>query len=94
MKTRESILITREVARDIINNSDTKFFGVYFIGKDGKVHVINGHNKVSRYLKGGKSTTEGRSDLLTTYSIKDRAYRNINLDRVFKIVTAGKNYLF
>ena len=78
-----------EVARIATN----KFITVSFLKKDGTPRTINGRIGVKRYLKGGDNPNTRNDAFLIIYSLKDKGYRTVNLDSVFRIAANGKEYL-
>lgn len=83
------IISKSEIAR-IAGN---KFISVSFVKKDGTKRTINGRLHVKRYLKGGDNPNTRNDAFLIIYSMKDKGYRTINLDSVFRIAASGKEYL-
>ena len=70
-----------------------KFITVSFLKKDGTSRTINGRLHVKRYLKGGDNPNTRSDAFLIIYSLKDKGYRTINLDSVFRIAADHKEYL-
>ena len=66
---------------DLILNSDGKFLTIDFIKKDGTPRTINGRLGVTKYLKGGKRTTDP-SKFVVVYSNDAQGYRAINIDTI------------
>lgn len=83
------IISKSEIAR-IAGN---KFISVSFIKKDGTPRTINGRLHVKRYLKGGDNPNTRKEEFLIIYSLRDKGYRTVNLDTVFRIAASGKEYL-
>lgn len=83
------IISKNEIAR-IAGN---KFISISFLKKDGTKRTINGRLHVKRYLKGGDNPNTRKDEFLIIYSMKDKGYRTINLDTVFRIAASGKEYL-
>ena len=83
------IISKNEIAR-IAGN---KFISVSFLKKDGSPRTINGRLHVKRYLKGGDNPNTRNDAFLIIYSMRDKGYRTINLDTVFRIAASGKEYL-
>lgn len=78
---------------EISRIAGSKFITVSFLKKDGTPRTINGRLHVKRYLKGGDNLNSRKEDYLIIYSLKDKGYRTINLDSVFRIAANGKEYL-
>ena len=83
------IISKSEIAR-IAGN---KFISVSFLKKDGSPRTINGRLHVKKYLKGGDNPNTRKDEFLIIYSLRDKGYRTINLDSVFRIAASGKEYL-
>ena len=83
------IISKSEIAR-IAGN---KFISISFLKKDGTKRTINGRLHVKRYLKGGDNPNTRKDEFLIIYSMRDKGYRTINLDTVFRIAASGKEYL-
>ena len=83
------IISKNEIAR-IAGN---KFISISFLKKDGTPRTINGRLHVKRYLKGGDNPNTRKDEFLIIYSMKDKGYRTINLDSVFRVAASGKEYL-
>ena len=73
------------VIRNIIDNTNGKFFTVLFVKKDGSLRRMNCRTGVKKYLKGGSSTTGHLNNLITVYDLQTKDYRNINLNTVIEI---------
>jgi hypothetical protein len=62
--------------------SKGKVFKVSFIKKNGKLRNMSCRLDVKKYLKGGKSTTKNRDDVLTVFDMSLQEYRSIPLNRL------------
>ena len=71
-----------------------KFASITFVKKDGTVRKINGRMGVTKDLKGGVNTTAKFGQYLTIYSLRDKGYRNINLETVQRIAARGQVWEF
>lgn len=78
---------------EISRIAGNKFISVSFLKKDGTPRTINGRLRVKRYLKGGDNPNTRNDAYLIIYSMRDKGYRTINLDSVFRIAASGKEYL-
>ena len=78
---------------EISRIASNKFIAVSFLKRDGTPRTINGRMGVKRYLKGGDNPNTRKESFLIIYSIKDKGYRTVNLDSVFRIAANGKEYL-
>jgi hypothetical protein len=88
------VKMRREMAKEIIKAQKGKFFTAYFNGVKGGMHTVNGRTGVTKFLRGGKSTSEGHGHLLTAFSVQKMDYRNIHLDGCTMIVAGGTTYVF
>ena len=84
------LIISKEEVARIAGN---KFITVSFLKKDGTPRTINGRLHVKRYLKGGDNPNTRKESFLIIYSLKDKGYRTVNLDSVFRLAAEGKEYL-
>lgn len=78
---------------EISRIAGNKFISVSFLKKNGEARTINGRLHVKRYLKGGDNPNTRNDAYLIIYSLKDKGYRTINLDSVFRVAASGKEYL-
>lgn len=78
---------------EISRIAGNKFISVSFLKKDGTQRTINGRLHVKRYLKGGDNPNTRNDAFLIIYSMRDKGYRTVNLDTVFRIAASGKEYL-
>jgi len=72
------INLTKDSVRKIVGS---KFFAVEFQKKDGSMRQMTCRLGVTKHLKGGKSTTAHKDNLLTVFEI-GKGYRSLNLDKV------------
>ena len=84
------LIISKSEVSRIAGN---KFISISFLKKDGTQRTINGRLHVQRNLKGGDNPNTRNDAFLIIYSIKDKGYRTINLDSVFRVAASGKEYL-
>ena len=82
------------------------FFSAVFTKKDGTLRKINGHPKVTKYIKGtGNTVTDGRAVILDRLVLRDnlkagmnrfdagsRAYRSIWPNTIKELRVGGKVY--
>lgn len=78
---------------EISRIAGSKFITVSFLKKDGTPRTINGRLHVKRYLKGGDNPNTRKDEFLIIYSMRDKGYRTINLNSVFRVAAGGKEYL-
>lgn len=78
---------------EITRIAGNKFISISFLKKDGSPRTINGRLHVKKYLKGGDNPNTRNESYLIIYSLRDKGYRTINLDSVFRIAASGKEYL-
>ena len=80
-----------DVARQIINAQNGKFFTAVFTSKvDGTEKVINGRGGVFKYSKGGTNNISNKKDLLSVFNVQKMEYRAINLEGI-KEIRAGRS---
>jgi len=92
-KNVEKYIVSRKVARKILEKCNGKFFGITYITKNSKkIANVNGRLGVKKHLKGGKTTT--KEDLITGYDVKAEKYRKIYLDEVVEIRADKKVFIF
>ena len=93
MKNVEKYIVSRKVARKILEKCNGKFFGItYLTKKSGKLAKVNGRLGVKKFLKGGVSSEH--KDLITGYDVKAEKYRKIYLDEVVEIRADNKVFIF
>lgn len=91
----EIVVAKREMAKEIIRKQEGKFFTAVFASKkDGRRCEVNGRTGVHSFSKGGANPATGKNDLLTAFSVKKMAYRNVNLDGIQEIRANGVIYKF
>jgi hypothetical protein len=61
-----------------------KIFKATFVKKNGEVREMNCRLQVTKHLKGGKNFNN-RDRYLTVYDLKNKGYRNINLNTIVDI---------
>jgi hypothetical protein len=76
------------VLADLIDSSDGKIVSVDFIKKDGSMRTLVGRIGVTKYLRGGKKTTDD-SKFVTIYDIQNHGYRSVNRDSILALRQAG-----
>jgi hypothetical protein len=67
-----------------ILSTNGRFFSVKFIKADGSTRKMVARIGVKKHLRGGESTVSHKDYLLTVFDVQKKAYRNINLDKVFE----------
>lgn len=78
--------------RNIIEESKGTIFSVNFIKKDGTERKMVCRLNVKAGLRGGKSTTSHKTNLITVYDMQNKGYRNVNLDTVLTVKVRNKVY--
>lgn len=86
-------IIRRNQIDDILNKIGSHFFSVVFIKKNGEERQLNGHLKVKKYTKGGRSTIAGHDNLVSVWDRQIREYRAFDKGRVKKIIANGEEYI-
>lgn len=81
----------RNLVRNAIAATHGRFYTVVFNKKtDGKQRVMNCRQAVSKYAHGGHNNAADKADLVSTYDMKNKAYRTIYVDGVREIRYAGR----
>ena len=70
----------------------SKFFTVYFYKKDKTARKLIGRFNVTKYLHGGKRTSNPK-EFFCIYDIINHGYRNVNKETIYKVQVAGTLYL-
>lgn len=77
-----------ETLAKMIENSNGKIFRVTFVKRDGSIRDLVGRMGVTKYLKGGKRTTD-ENKYLCVYDIQNRGYRSINRGNILAVRAEG-----
>lgn len=77
-----------------INTKNGQFFTVVFTKKNGEMRKMNCRRSVTKYLKGGKSTTNHKENLMTVFDMVKKQYRSINLETVKSLAVSGQVFEF
>ena len=81
--------MNNQTLADIIGTTNGKVFSVDFTKKDGTSRHMNCRLGVKKHLRGGKSTTSHKTNLVTVFDMQAGDYRCINLDTVTHIRLGG-----
>lgn len=84
--------VTTTDLNNIIAAQNGKIFTAIFMGRDGKMHTVNGRTGVRKFTKGGPNHAAGKKHLVTTFSMPKMAYRNVTLPGVTEIRANGVIY--
>jgi len=84
-------VMTIEERRKLLESTNGKFFSVLFEKKNGEYRNMLARLNVKSHLKGGKSTTSHKPNLITVFDITAGEYRNINLLTIQKIKCNGRD---
>lgn len=79
--------------KQILDSISSEIFTVVFTKKDGTERVMNCRKGVTKYLRGGESTTAHIDNLITVYDMKSKGYRNINTDTIKEVRANGQVYI-
>ena len=79
--------------RNLIEETNGSIFSVLFTKLDGTERLMNCRLKVKSFLKGGKSTTAHKPNLITVFDMQAKNYRNINLETLKSIKWKGKEVI-
>jgi hypothetical protein len=83
--------ITKEEAKNLIKNTNGKFFTVTFIKKDGSTRVMNARLGVKVYLRGGQLAYDAEEKgLIPVYDVKTKGYRMVSVNTITNL-KIGKN---
>ena len=78
--------------RSMIDSTNGHVFGASFVKKSGEVRTMNCRIGVTSKLRGGKSTTAHKQNLVTVYDMNAKDYRCINIDTLKSLNIAGRHY--
>ena len=78
----------QNIIEAVLKANNGNFVTVTFTKKDGSERVLTGRAGVTKYLRGGKRTTDPKKYFIL-YEI-DNGYRCVNLDTVSQIKAQGK----
>lgn len=85
--------ISKEQAKQLIRNTNGKFFTATFIKKDGTTRVMNARLGVKAYLKGGELPYDPESKgLIPVYDVKTGDYRMININTLTNLKIGNNTY--
>ncbi|AHX01124.1 hypothetical protein M316_0059 [Nitrincola phage 1M3-16] len=84
--------ITRNQAKQLIQNDKGKFFGVRFLKKDGSPRTMNCKRVMKSDIK-GTGTAKKNDHVIPVYSNNDRGYRSFDIDRLEMLKMGGEEYL-
>ena len=79
--------------RHLIEETNGSIFSALFTKKDGTDRLMNCRLKVTKFLKGGKSTTAHKPNLIAVYDLQASGYRTINLETLKSIKWKGKEVI-
>ncbi len=85
--------LNSEIER-IINSAGSTTYSVTFLKSNGEKRTLNGHNKVSKHLKGGNSTISHKKNLHSVFDMSLRQYRTFYYDNVLSCKIKGTEYIF
>ena len=85
--------INKEQAKQLIRNTNGKFFTATFIKKDGTTRVMNARLGVKAYLKGGELPYDPESKgLIPVFDVKTGDYRMININTLTNLKIGNNTY--
>jgi hypothetical protein len=85
--------ISKEQAKQLIRNTNGKFFTATFIKKDGTTRVMNARLGVKAYLKGGELPYDPESKgLIPVFDVKTGDYRMININTLTNLKIGNNTY--
>lgn len=68
----------------IVEGFNGRIFTVTFIKKDGSIRKMNCRMGVTKFLKGGKRTTDPNK-FLVVFDMQNNAYRAVNKETILEI---------
>jgi hypothetical protein len=77
---------------NLMTLDDGRFFSIKFIKADGSVRKMLARRGVKRDLKGNPRYKPDDHNIFIVWSVNDKAYRSIRVDRVFEIKANGVTY--
>jgi hypothetical protein len=78
-----------QTIRNLLDNTDGRFFTVQFEKQNGDLRVMNCRGGVRRYLKGGTNNMEDKPQYYTVFDVRRKSYRTINLSTIQNIRIDG-----
>ena len=84
-------LTPAETCAKIFKSGGT-FFGISFVKKNQEVRHMVARKGVYRNLVGGKNTVRHIPRYITVWDVHKRAYRNVNLNTIFRLSTGGEEF--
>ena len=84
------MVITREQAVELINESNGRIFSVTFVKKDGSVREMVARLGVKKHLKGGSLGYNPKDfDLITVFDFQKKDYRSIQTKTLSRLRLDG-----
>ena len=84
--------VSRNVVVDAIKATNGQMFTVVFKKRsDGTIRRMNCRLGVKKYLKGGKSTTQG-ANVLTVFDVTKGGYRSIPIEGIIQVRCNGTTF--
>lgn len=85
--------LNSEIER-VIKSAGSTTYSVTFLKSNGEKRTLNGHNKVSKHLKGGDSTISHKKNLHSVFDMSLSQYRTFYYDNVLSCKVKGTKYIF
>ena len=83
-----------QVLKNLLKNTNGRFFTVTFVKQDGTLRTMNARVGVTSHIKGTGTSRAGTNDkYLTVFDAQKRAYRTINLDTIKSAKIDGVTFL-
>lgn len=80
--------------RDILEMTNGRVFRVDFVKKSGETRRMSCRIGVTKHLKGGQSTLDGKENLMVVFDMQKKAYRCISLDKLISAKVDGVEMKF
>ena len=87
--------ITKDKAKQLINQSNGRIFSSLFIKKDGSHRLMNARLKVTKHLKEDakpRPYEPSKYNLLTVFDMQNKSYRMINTNTIQRLIIDKKMY--
>jgi hypothetical protein len=83
-----------EIVKGLIKANGDKLFSVTFVKKDGSLRTLTGRLGVSHGKTKGLPTTAAIQKYLVVYDMREKGYRNVNVETVKSVSMGGMKVSF
>lgn len=85
--------ITKQHAKELINQAEGRIFRATFIKKNGEVRNMVCRLGVTKHLRGGqRAYNPSDYGLICVYDLQNEGYRSINLETMTELNIGGNHY--